>query len=291
MTKEIILTADDFGWTKKVNDGIVLAYNHGPITEISMIVNAPEVEHALNSIESKNNIGLHLNITKFKPISKHNLNSLVNKKSREFKKIKNPQELYRYLTTARKSEIDEEIYSQFDLFKKLTGRNPSHISSHHGIHGDPKVLDTVIEIARKYKIPVRLPVWMSETNGFVSNYAAEVMMRRNKIKTTDKIFINIFNDDLRESPTPLIDEFTKSIENMPHGLVEIGCHVGFMDKELLFSSSLNWQRTKDLIALIDISFTKMLIANKLKLVDWKSKEKKYSPERGIFYAKVNYMRR
>jgi hypothetical protein len=64
-----------------------------------------------------------------------------------------------------------------------------------------------------------------------------------------------------------------------------------MDKDVLFSSSLNWQRTKDLIAIIDPSFMKMLKMNKLKLVDWKGKEKKFKPERGIFYAKVNYMRR
>jgi predicted glycoside hydrolase/deacetylase ChbG (UPF0249 family) len=193
MTKEIILTADDFGWTKKISDGIILAYEHGPITEISMSVNAPEVEHALNSIKSKNDIGLHLNLTKFKPISKNNVNSLMNRKTGEFKIVKTPEDLYKFLTKAKKSEIDEEIYSQFDLFKELISRNPSHITSHHGVHGDPKVLDTVIDIAKKYKIPVRLPILTSATNGFVSNYAAETMLRRNKIKTTNKIFINIFN--------------------------------------------------------------------------------------------------
>jgi hypothetical protein len=291
MAKEIILTADDFGWAKKINEGIVLAYEHGPITEITMAVNAPEVEHALDSIKSKNDIGLHLNLTKFKPISKNNVNSLIDKKTKKFKSIKNSDELYRFLTSAKNSEINEEIYSQFDLFKKLVGRNPSHITSHHGVHGDPKVLNTVIDIAKRYKIPVRLPIWMSFTNGFVSNYAAEVTLRRNGIKTTNEIFINIFNDDLRETPMPLMDDFVNSIEKMPSGLIEVGCHIGFMDKEVLFSSSLNWQRVKDLIALIDPFFMELLKKNKLKLVNWKGIEKRYMSERGIIYAKVNYMRR
>jgi len=290
MVKEIILTADDFGWAKKINEGIILAYEHGPITEISMSVNAPQVEHAINSIKSKNDIGLHLNLTKFKPISNH-ADSLIDKKTKEFKKIKNSEELYKFLTKAKKSDIDEEIYAQFDYFKELTGKNPSHITSHHGVHGDPKVLDTVIDIAEKYKIPLRLPVWMSMTNGFVSNYAAEALIRRNDIKTTNKIFINIFNDDLRETPLPLIDDFLNVIEKMPNGLIEVGCHIGFMDKEVLFSSSLNWQRVKDLIAIIDPSFVKILKMNKLKLVNWKGKELRHTPERGIIYAKVNYMRR
>jgi hypothetical protein len=291
MAKEIIFTAEDFGWARKINEGIILAYEHGPITEISMAVNAPEVEHALNSIKSKNDIGLHFNLTKFKPVLKHNIDSLIDKKTKEFKSIKNSDDLYRFLTAAKISEISEEIHAQFNLFKELVGKNPSHITSHHGIHGDPKVLNIVIEIAKKYKIPVRLPVWMSATNGFVSNYAAEATLRRNGIKTTNKIFINIFNDDLREAPLPLVDDFVNSIEKMPNGLIEVGCHIGFMDKEVLFSSSLNWQRVKDLIALIDPSFTELLKKNKLKLVNWIGNEKKHTPERGIIYAKVNYMRR
>jgi predicted glycoside hydrolase/deacetylase ChbG (UPF0249 family) len=291
MAKEIIFTTDDFGWAKKINEGIALAYEHGPITEISMSINAPQVTHALDSIKSKNNIGLHFNLTKFKPVSKHNINSLIDRKTKEFRSIKNSDELYRFLTSAKISEINEEIYAQFDLFKELVDRNPSHITSHHGIHGDPKVLNIVIDIAKKYKIPVRLPVWMSATNGFVSNYAAEATLRRNGIKTTNKIFINIFNDDLRETPMPLIDDFANSIEKMPNGLIEVGCHVGFMDKEVLFSSSLNWQRVKDLIALIDPSFMELLRKNKLKLVNWRGIEKKYTTEKGIIYAKVNYMRR
>jgi hypothetical protein len=291
--KKIILTAEDFGWAKKINEGIVLAYEHGPITEITMCINAPQVEHALKLIKLKKcNIGLHLNITKFKPVLKHNLSSLIDKKTGEFKKVKTPEDLYRFLTSANKSEIENEIYAQFDLFKELTGKNPSHISSHHGIHGDPKVLDIVIELAKKYKIPVRLPIWTRENfNDFISNYAAETILKRNKIKTTDKIFINIFNDDLRESPIPLMDDFVKKIESSPNGLIEVGCHIGFMDKEVLYSSSLNWQRVKDLIALIDPSFMELLKKNNFKLVDWKGKEKKYRPERGIIYAKVNYMRR
>jgi len=293
MTKEIILTAEDFGWAKKINEGIVLAYDYGPITEITMCINAPEVEHALSLIKNKKyNIGLHLNITKFKPVSEHNLNSLTDEKTGEFKKVKTPEDLYGFLTLANKTEISKEIYAQFDLFKELIGKNPSHISSHHGVHGDPKVLDTVIELAKEYKIPVRLPIWTRENfNDFVSNYAAETILKRNKIKTTDKIFINIFNDDLRENPTPLVDDFVKKIETTPNGLVEVGCHIGFMDKEVLYATSLNWQRVKDLIAIIDPSFTELLKKNKLKLVDWSGKEKKYKPERGIIYAKVNYMRR
>lgn len=291
MTKEIILTAEDFGWAKKINDGIILAYDHGPITEISMAVNAPQATHALDSIKSRNDIGIHINLTKFKPVSKHNINSLIDKKTRNFKSIKNSDDLYRFLTSAKTSEINEEIWAQFDLFKELVGKNPSHITSHHVIHGDPKVLNIVIEIAKRYKIPVRLPIWASTTNGFISNYAAETMIRRNGIKTTNKVFINIFNDDLRESPTPLMDEFVKTIEKMPEGLVEVACHIGFMDKEVLLSSSLNWQRVKDLIALIDPSFMMLLKKNKLKVVNWKGKEKKFRPERGIYYAKVNYMRR
>ncbi len=290
--KKLIFTADDFGWTKGVNEGIVVAYDHSPVSEISMAVNAPEVKHALKLVQSgKYNLGIHFNLTKFKPISKINIESLIDKKTLEFKTVETTEDLYNFLTLAKKTEIEKELYAQFDLFKELVGKKPTHISSHHGIHGDPKVLDMVIEIAKEYKIPVRLPVWMSSKNGFFSNYAAETLLKRNRIKTTNAIFINIFNDDLRENPIPLIDSFLKAVGDMPNDTIEVGCHLGFMDKDLLFSSSLNWQRVKDLIAILDPKFKDVLKKHKLKPVDWSGKLNTYTPERGIFHAKVDYMRR
>ncbi len=289
--KNIIFTADDFGWTKGVNEGIVLGYDHGPVSEISMAVNAPEIEHALSLISGKKyNIGIHLNLTKFKPISKYNISSLIDKKG-NFKKIKTVDDVYEFLTMAKKSEIEKEIYAQFDYFKEIVGKRPTHISSHHGIHGDPKILDTVMEIAKEYKIPVRLPIWMSSKNGIISNYAAETLLKRSRIKTTNAIFMNIFNDDLRESPVPLMDEFLKVIDRMPKGTIEVICHIGFMDKDLLFSSSLNWQRVKDLIALLDPRLSRVLKDNRLTPVNWKGVVNRYKPERGIFHAEVDYMRR
>jgi len=148
-----------------------------------------------------------------------------------------------------------------------------------------------MDMAREYKIPVRLPIWMSSKNGIISNYAAETLLKRRKIKTTNAIFMNIFNDDLRDSPIPLMDEFLKAVDIIPKGIIEVICHIGFMDRDLLFSSSLNWQRVKDLIALLDPKLSKILKENNLRPVDWNGKLNRYKPERGIFHAKVDYMRR
>ncbi|MBI4214906.1 hypothetical protein HY546_02835, partial [archaeon] len=148
-------------------------------------------------------------------------------------------------------------------------------------------------LCKQYKIPLRLPLAMANTTTFVQNYSGEVLVRRSGVKTSNYVFGEVFNNDVKYVwPTnpeisPIVDSFRSKLHKLPSGLIELVAHIGFMDYELFNTSSLNWQRVKDLVALMDPSFKKALVTVDCNMVDWQGKPKKY---REIDYEKAYYLR-
>ena len=82
---KIKVTADDFGYCKERNAGIIESVNNGIVNSISVLVNSSCVDAScINLLTKVIKIGLHLNLTEGKPL-KH-LKSLVNKNGIFFSK-------------------------------------------------------------------------------------------------------------------------------------------------------------------------------------------------------------
>src|SRR5262249_6956232 len=63
--------------------------------------------------------------------------------------------LYRVVDEDDAREISEEIARQFEAFERLVGRPPTHIDSHQHAHLNEPARSIVIELARRYGVPVR----------------------------------------------------------------------------------------------------------------------------------------
>lgn len=132
----MILTADDFGYSKKVNHAIIDACRHGAITRVSLLINAGETEHAIwqyKKIENKNcPIGLHFNLTEGHPVSKtSDIPSLVDAQGMFYP-------IHYFLVRLlfnriRKEEVRIELYAQILSFQEA-GLTLHHIDSHQNIH-------------------------------------------------------------------------------------------------------------------------------------------------------------
>ena len=146
--KYISICADDFGITKKVNHAIVHLAELEKISEISCIfVNNKNYDYKIiKKIKSKVDLGLHLTLTDFKPIT--NPTSLINKD----KKLVSLKELY-FKTIFNKSEIVEdlkkEITAQFNLFCETTGFLPKFIDGHQHIHQFPLINFLIFDLINK----------------------------------------------------------------------------------------------------------------------------------------------
>ena len=78
---KLIVHADDFGLTEKVNEGILQAHLNGVLTSASIIANGSAFDHAI-SLAKKNptlDIGVHFTLVEERPLRDHNeIKSLTN---------------------------------------------------------------------------------------------------------------------------------------------------------------------------------------------------------------------
>ncbi len=255
--RKLIICADDLGMTEGVNEGILLTYKYGLVTDTSLLVNGPAFYHAVKiAKKSKMPVGLHVNITSYSPILPlKNVKTLCSGK--EFHRPDLRKWDFSFLDKANPKEVEREIMAQFSLFRKKVGKLPSHLDSHKCEMGDPKVLSVIKKISLKYKIPVRIPYW-----NFRPNYAAEAELRRAGVIMPDNLapidFYEGFNIDLET-----IDEF---IRTLPFGTTEIVSMPGFVDEKLLRVTGYQWQRAMTLALMIKPGFKEKLKKMKVKLI-------------------------
>jgi len=153
----LILTADDFGASKNINEGIKLAADKQVITAISALSNfggsLPELKE-ISIAHPEIGIGVHLNITTGKPIlAAAEIPSLV-KAGGNFRTI---DELLPILITISLPELKKELRAQVFALKSMDIRI-DHLSDHTGILSlFTPFFDVVTELALEFNVPVRTP--------------------------------------------------------------------------------------------------------------------------------------
>jgi chitin disaccharide deacetylase len=128
MTK-LIINADDFGYSKGVNLGIIEAFQNGVVTSATLMANMPGAEHAA-ALAKENpglGVGIHLVLTCGKPICR-DVPSLINDHG-EFHRLADLEKI------ARIDEVERELTSQFERFLSFRIQ-PTHIDSHHHVHAN-----------------------------------------------------------------------------------------------------------------------------------------------------------
>ena len=148
----LIINADDFGLSKSISDGIVEGIKNGYITSTSIMANMEYAEYAIKEAikYNINCIGLHVNLTVGRPITK-NLNLidengkfLYNKKQIENKKL-------------TYEDAYNEIIAQLNMINKYSNGvvKIDHLDTHHHLCDNENIKNAIIDIARKYNIPIR----------------------------------------------------------------------------------------------------------------------------------------
>lgn len=163
-------------------------------------------------------VGVHLNLTAGKPIHQ-NVPSLVNQKGYFHSKKE-------VLNKANVIEIEKELRAQINEFYSF-GLNPTHIDTHHNLHGTEPVSSIVKVLAEEYRLPIR-----------------QLNKEDPAINTLE--FCSKFHDDNASYET-LLDIFERASVTP----LEMMCHPGFVDQQLLNHSSYNIQRIKELDILTD----------------------------------------
>lgn len=228
----LIVNADDFGYSRGVNFGIIDSHRYGIVNSTTMMMNMPGVDHAIELAKENPSlqVGIHLVLTCGKPILS-DVPSLVDERG-NFKKLSVMRE-NRYVSLF---DLEREWTAQIERFLD-SGLIPTHFDSHHHVHTIPEFLPVVQRLSKKYQLSARGGKELKGVPSF-----------------TD-VFLHGFYG---EGAT--YEFFNKLPELANNGqTVEVMCHPGYLDSELLNGSSYALDRVKETEILTTVSLPSQVV--------------------------------
>lgn len=213
---KVIFNADDFGYSRGINYGIVDAHAKGILTSTTLMTNMPGFDHAMELSKQYPDlgIGIHLTLTCGKPVLLTHqtiVDEHGNFKSLDFFEGNNDYDLF---------EVEQEWEAQIQ--KALDANlDISHLDSHHHVHNFEKHKELAYKLARKYKLPLRanetLPDDIVQVNRFEPNF--------DHVGAESEFRMRMYLENLLEDINT-------------YDIVEVMCHPGYLDECVIEGSSL-----------------------------------------------------
>ena len=158
--KRLIITADDFGAAREVNDAVEAAHRSGVLTAASLMVAAPEAADAISRARRLPSlrVGLHLTLLQGRPVLPPSAVPQLVNGAGVFPS--NPAVLGTRLTASRaaRRQLAAEITAQFAAFSD-SGLTLDHCNAHLHFHLHPLVGRLMVLIGSRFGLrAVRLPL-------------------------------------------------------------------------------------------------------------------------------------
>lgn len=272
--RQLIINADDFGMSYEVNEGIKRCIDVGILNSVSLMVNMPYFDDAVNYLRSKPEIsvGLHFNITEGKPIDQPKKRSTLLREDNNFYH-------WVYLTfkllinNCSIKEIKQALETQYEKLEK-TGLTITHIDSHHHIHLYPSIYKLVLNFAHKKKIRSlrsrNFNIWTTikrlKTKPSIKEIIIFTLFFINNLlfRQTNKEILEIVGIyDMSWDKNLNKEKFYKSISQLKEGITEIICHPAVLSKD--GNPKFLKPRHQTLSILLDKSFKTSLINNNIQI--------------------------
>jgi len=228
--RTLIVNADDYGLTAGVSRGILDAHRRGIVTSTTLLVNRPVDPALIDQLKASGmGVGLHMNLTLGPPVAPaQRVGSLLDG---EGKFIRDAREAAQ---RARPDEARIELGMQIDEFRKIMGRFPTHLDSHHHVGRHEPILDLVLDFARAITVPVR-----------TQDAEVRAAARKLALKTPDH-FMGESGPDAYWSSERVLAH----LRELPGGVTEFMTHPGYFDDDLAYSRY-GRQRDTELAGLTD----------------------------------------
>ncbi|MBC1550983.1 carbohydrate deacetylase [Listeria sp. FSL L7-1434] len=247
---KLIINADDFGFTRAINYGIIDAHNLGVLTSTTLMVTMPAFEHAveLSKQTPTLGIGLHLNLTLGKPMT--NGASLVDETGEMIKpKFITPD--YPYV----EEEVYQEFKAQYQRFVQFMKKKPSHLDSHLF---STDIYQAASNAAKRLAEEVGIPLRNHDTNGFEH----VKFMWEKPLEIPYGAYENL----------DYIYDYASSI--LCYDYVEIMTHPGYLDSFILENSTFSTPRANELESLISTRMRQFINDNIVELISYHDIPKK-----------------
>jgi hopanoid biosynthesis associated protein HpnK len=230
----LVVTADDFGLSREVNEAVEIAHRNGILSAASLMVAEPWCADAVERARRlpRLAVGLHLTLVEGRAVLPPSLiPGLIGPDG------KLRTDLARYgaeifFRPAVKRQVAAEIRAQFEAFRR-TGLPLDHVNAHKHYHLHPTIAGLVIAIGREFGMrALRVPVERTATLGQVEPvsrglearvagpYAKllRARARRAGLTVADQVF------GLAWSGAMTCDRVAGLLRHLPPGRTEIYAH-------------------------------------------------------------------
>jgi chitin disaccharide deacetylase len=189
----LIVNADDFGLSEGVNRGIIRAHEQGIVTSASLMVRWPAAAEAARYAlqHPRLSVGLHLDLSEWV--------------YRDYQWTP----LYEVVPPDDPVAVEAEVTRQLEAFRRLLGREPTHLDSHQHTHRNEPARSVVSQAARQLSVPLR-----SFTPGV--GYCGDFYGQTGE------------GDPYPEGIS--LEGLLQTIQKLPAGVTELGCHPGEDEK-------------------------------------------------------------
>jgi hopanoid biosynthesis associated protein HpnK len=157
--KQLIITGDDFGYSRTITDAILRAHREGFLTSASLMPCGFDFEHAVEQARQspKLSVGAHLCLLQGRAVLPHaEIPALT---SADGRLHNNPLAagVRFFLVPGIRRQIERELRAQMAKFL-ATGLRPSHINTHMHLHAHPVVFPIIAQLAREQGVRLlRIP--------------------------------------------------------------------------------------------------------------------------------------
>ena len=136
--KYLIVNADDFGYSRGVNRGIIEAHERGIVTSASLMVkqDAAAEAAAYARRRSELSVGLHVELRRWR-LRRLPWHPSAGAKAR------------------LRDAVAADVRSQLDRFRRSIGDDPTHLDSHHHRHRHEPARSILLELAEQLGVPLR----------------------------------------------------------------------------------------------------------------------------------------
>ncbi len=286
--KNLIVNADDLGWTEGVNRGVAEAHRRGLVTSTSLLANGRAFDSAA-AVSRENpdlGVGVHLNLSDGGPTAPAaEVPGLLNKSG----ELEGGTESLLLRLAGRHLPL-EEVEREWDaqiLKIKSAGISPTHLDGHKHVHMLPGLFELALRLAKKHGIgAIRISHENSRLRTALSSGGEQktgVVLKQGVQARGLKLLAQDAREMAERACIASADYFcgiaqtgvlTRGgvealLECLPDGTTELMCHPGYADAELRDSTTrLQESRQTELAILTDTAVRKLVATKGIRLINY-----------------------
>jgi len=268
----LVITADDFGLAREVNEAVDSAHRRGVLSAASLMVGAPAAADAVHRARALPNLGVGLHLVLVDGISTlppDEIPALTDQRTGRFRSDLGRLAIEISYRSSLRGQIRREIEAQFRKFQ-ATGLPLDHVTVHKHYHLHPIIGAMIIEIGQKFGMKyLRVPKEPSGLIATLENGRADIdflklwvaLLRiqasRAGIIGPDKVF------GLKWSGALTPERLIRLLENLPSGFIEIYAHPAVTNA--FCGSTRGYRYTDELVALLSPAVQEALQRSQFRL--------------------------